>query len=177
MSQSVLPSVNRRRFLGLLFASVAAAAVPVKSLWMPVGDVALPPLTPQALCSLDAIVMEAARLLSRRVALPVVRKEDGLRIGQSGMTKQLGVDLRLPDTLTETGLDIDRYLKPSIHSIAAHIQHYKFRAFGELPLPMGVDAAYRATSGRDGVSVRGLLFYDALRDESHLRLDVIGAAA
>jgi hypothetical protein len=170
--------LDRRRFLGTLMASIVGAVVAPKALlWSPSPELGLPPVAPQALLTLDAIVREAARLLAERIELPVIRADEGLRMGDGSMRQQLGIDLALPVSLSETGLDAERYLMPAVACFVGRIERERWRAFGELSVPM-VGRASRMTSTRgvtgDGVSVRGVALYDDQTDLTYLRLDVIG---
>ncbi len=171
-------SVSRRGFLGTLLASIAGTAfaeAPGKLLWAPAESVALPPVAAEALLTLDAITMEMARLLATHVNLPIVSAKEGLRIGEHGMTKQIGIDMMTPGSVIAAGLDSKRYIEPAAYAMAQKVKHEGWQTFGELLLPSSVDHAYRVTSTRDGVSVRGILDYRPWNGNV-LRFDVIGAA-
>ena len=167
-----MKDVTRRGFIGALLASIAGTAfVRADLLWKPAALAGLPTVEPAALLTLDAITMEFARQIEDRLRLPVEHSEFGLKIGDGGMRQQFGVDMIVPQDLAENGLDTLRYIVPAAAVLANNVRHAGWTRFGELALPALVSTS-RCTS--DEVSVRGVLFYEAERDLSYLRMDVIG---
>lgn len=168
--------LSRRGFLGTLMASIVGTAfVPSELLWVPAPVTALPVLTPAALVTLQAITREAAVRLARRIALPVQRGP--ARLGFDGLTAQFGVDMQLPGTLEQWGVDAQRYIEPAMAAMANHVQHARWTRYGELTLPKAFEQTCVVTA--DGVSVRGVMAYDHMREAGVwlLRLDAIGGGA
>lgn len=69
-----------------------------------------------------------------------------------------------------------QHLRAIAHILARDIRKHRLNVFGELALPMTGESA-SAVSGRSGIALRGLQFYDHHQAHDILRFDVLGAHA
>src|SRR5205809_6955690 len=95
--------MNRRGFLGTLFASVAALTIDPKGLvWYPAEQIALPPVAEGALITLPAITNALGlRLLD---LWHPQRLTDSRRIGDAGVTRQVNIGMAVPEDMDQFGL-------------------------------------------------------------------------
>lgn len=163
--------MNRRGFLGTLFAAVGALTIdPASLLWKPADVEGLALLQPEALVTLDAITRAVARALADRwQGTEIVA---GGNIGSDGLTNQFQVTARMPTAVWESGLD-RTFIQPVAETLAASVTHVGATRMGNLQLPNSVERGAIVRIPSAGVVVQGVQFYDLEWAEYLLRFDVV----
>jgi hypothetical protein len=160
--------MNRRGFLGTLIAGAAGLLLPKDALWLPEPGIIAPALDPHAIIGLRHMTYEIARLLSQYAPGRVVH---GGLIGEAGLIRQFTVDGRFPPTVDHTGIDQQRFLVPIAAALAKRVSEGN-ATYGELPIVMHGAMRCERVSGQ-GVSVRGIEYYDIGFNENLIRFDVL----
>jgi hypothetical protein len=111
---------------------------------------------------------EVARLLSQYAPGRVVY---GSLIGEAGLTSQFSIDGRFPPIVDHEGINVDRFLVPIAVALAEKVSRGN-KTYGELPIVTYGAMRCERVSGQ-GVSVRGLEYYDVRLDENLIRFDVL----
>jgi len=163
--------MERRQFLGTLFASLGVLAIdPADLLWHPVEHPA-PLLDRHALVGLTAITTALTDELSLLWHPRRAVSSTGL---DAKAPHQLAVDMHPPTDLDPEGLDREQYVYPAARALALAIEQRHLTTCGRLPiLPARIAHAVTVTRGK--LSVRGLYQpWAAEMDYPLLRFDVLG---
>jgi hypothetical protein len=146
--------VNRRGFLGTLFAAVAVGVLdPQTLLWRPSRLSGLPPLEPEALVGLRAITKAIAAEIERHWRCREPTYGDAfMREGET----QTYVAMRVPAELDASGLDRARYIEPAGQHLAQSLRDRQAVACGHLALPAAWPSCLVVTKDT-GIAVRGML--------------------
>ena len=150
--------MNRRGFIGTLFASIGALTVdPGTWLWQPSVQPALPPLTPGALVTLPVIARQLQRELGQ-LWQPTRLCQAG-RIGDDVLTGQINVAMALPQDLDQHGLDVEHYIRPAARTLAERLQRHRAQVCGCLPINIPTVQSWRVTDASTNVSLRVIQQY------------------
>lgn len=164
--------MDRRGFLKALATTAAAlgyAAVAPDSLKALTSSTAPPEVVEQATRkTLEWVTRQVARQVSHRIGpLHLVESSE-----INEQTRDMaGVLLNLIDTpMTHDDYE-QRYVLPIAAALADRMQQDNARVCGRLPLPTGMDSGCVVTG--NGLSLRGMQFYDPYTDSHRLRFDVL----
>jgi len=162
--------MNRRGFLGTLLASVGALTIdPATLLWQPPESTdGLPVLEAGAMVDLDAITKAMAEEVERLWQARVVRPFS--KLGQGDLTRQVYITMLPPDKVDRYGLDRQRYVLPAASAMADYLRHYRASQCGVLDHPPGAESV---VVRREGLSLRGVRYYDLYTDQRLLRFDIV----
>lgn len=146
--------MNRRGFLGTLFAAVGALTLdPQTLLWRPSELRGLPPLEPEALVGLRAITQAIAAEIERHWQCGEPTYGDAfMREGET----QSYIAMRAPAELDASGLDRARYIAPAGLQLAQYLRDRKAIACGHLALSAAQPSCLVVTKDT-GIAVRGML--------------------